>query len=127
MNNVGHLVLKIGDPDYDQKFDDNFGVELPSAYFRKIEKLIGKKQLAEEKYVAIVIWKYDIPIKILAVQSGELVNTDVYKWYPEYDPFQIISAIESEIKSNPLEAKMYDIVLCGDDFKFYDDILEEIN
>ena len=93
-------------------------IKLPSAYFRKIEKLIGKEQLKENENIAICIWKNDMPVKILILEDGELIENDVNERYPSFTSFQILNFIELEIKKDG--GKIYDVVVYEDNFVFYE-------
>ncbi|WP_273123921.1 hypothetical protein [Bacillus weihaiensis] len=92
---------------------------LPSAYFRKLEKLIGDEELKQNENVVIVIWAEDIPVKILVVINGELVETDASKKFPSLNIFQLLDLIENGINNNG--GKIYDVLVKGKEFIFYDE------
>lgn len=105
---------------FGKMIEDGEMISLPSAYFRKIEKLIGKDQLKEDENVVIAIWKDDMPVKILTVIDGELVDTDGAKKYPNKNQFQTLNLIEDEFKNTPINGEIYDVAVYEDDFIFYE-------
>ena len=92
-------------------------IKLPSAYFRKIEKLIGSDKL--QGNVAIVIWKEEVPVRILVALDGELVETDAGKRYSLLSPFQVMELIEKEIET--ASGNLFDVEVQGEDISFYDE------
>lgn len=69
---------------------------LPSGYFRRVEKDIGKDVLAAEEHVLVVIWLDDLPVHMVYLRHGEILEHDVIKSFRELDPWGIMQLAESE-------------------------------
>ncbi|MBT2667311.1 hypothetical protein J7J00_17670 [Bacillus sp. ISL-4] len=69
---------------------------LPPAYFRKVQSIIGKDILDVEERSIVVIWIDDLPVKIIYLEYGEVIETEVIKKIKLKNPWQIIDQAEIE-------------------------------
>lgn len=102
---------------FETMLENGDSIKLPSAYFRKIEKLMGSDKL--QGNVAIVIWKEEVPVRILVVLDGELVEIDAGKRYSSLSPFQLIEQIEKLIGID--DGNLFDVEVQGETVSFYDE------
>ncbi|MFS2171415.1 hypothetical protein [Priestia megaterium] len=72
------------------------GPRLPSGYFRKVESVIGKEILKIEEDSIVVLWIDDLPIKILCLNYGDIVETQVIERSRNKDPWEIMNWAEQD-------------------------------
>ncbi|MBY0062593.1 hypothetical protein [Priestia aryabhattai] len=72
------------------------GPRLPSGYFRKVEVVIGKERLKKEEDSIVVLWFENLPIKILYLNYGDIVETEVIEKTINKDPWEIMDLAERD-------------------------------
>lgn len=117
----GGVTVERSNSAFKEMYENGELIALPESYFRKIEKLIGKQQLKDDENVAIAIWKDDMPVQIITVIDGKLVDVDGLEKYPNYNSLQLMSLIEDELKNETTHGKIYDVVVEGEGFKLYEE------
>ncbi|WDM33693.1 hypothetical protein J8N01_25995 [Priestia megaterium] len=78
-------------------------VRLPFRSFKEVESRIGKEVLKAEEESIVVIWVDELPIKIIYLNYGEIIETEVIKKGWNLNPWQLIEKAEEQ------DIKVFDV------------------